>query len=112
VTDAAGTLSRAGARSLLLDTKGALNNLQFTGDDFFATKTVRIVLKYPTLPRAQSDGPVGPHAKGCGRGRVQADRGGLPAQAVFLVAPDDRDAYLAGEPRKMPVFVGWFAHAA
>jgi hypothetical protein len=33
------------------DTQGALNNLQFTGHDFFADSDVcSIVWKYPTLP--------------------------------------------------------------
>ena len=41
---------------------------------------------------------------------VQADRGALPAQAVFLVGTE-RDAYLAGEPANDARFVAVFAHA-
>ena len=42
-------------------------------------------------------------------GWVQADRGALPAQAVFLVG-GERDAYLAGEPVDDARFVPVFAH--
>jgi hypothetical protein len=43
-------------------------------------------------------------------GWVQADRGALPAQAVFLVGAE-RDAYLAGEPADDARFVAVFAHS-
>jgi hypothetical protein len=41
---------------------------------------------------------------------VQADRGALPAQAVFLVG-EQRDAYLSGDPRDDGSFVSVVAHA-
>jgi hypothetical protein len=41
---------------------------------------------------------------------VQADRGALPAQAVFLVG-SERDAYHAGEPANDARFISVFAHA-
>jgi hypothetical protein len=41
---------------------------------------------------------------------VQADRGALPAQAVFLVG-SEREAYLAGEPANDARFIVVFAHA-
>jgi hypothetical protein len=44
-----------------------------------------------------------------GRVWVQADRGALPAQAVFLVGAE-RDAYLAGEPADDARFLAVFAH--
>ena len=50
VTDAGGYRFFAGWRSdpFFFDTKGALNNLHFTGDDFFADKDVcSIVLEVP-----------------------------------------------------------------
>ena len=47
---------------------------------------------------------------GAGGGWIQADRGALPAQAVFLVG-GERDAYLAGEPADDARFVPVFAHA-
>jgi hypothetical protein len=104
----------AGWRSdpFFFDTRGIVNNRQFTGDDFFADKDVcGIVLEVPnsdlgarlvglwarTLIRVAGDW-------------VQADRGALPAQAVFLVG-EQRDAYLSGEPRDDGRFVSTFAHA-
>ena len=94
------------------DTQGALNNLQFTGNDFFADKNVcSIVLE---VPNSELGGkPVDLWARtlveGVG-GWVQADRGALPAQAVFLVGTE-REAYLAGQPADDARFVASFAHA-
>jgi hypothetical protein len=115
VTDAAGYRFFAGWRSdpFFFDTKGALNNLQFTGDDFFVDKDVcSIVLEVPNsvLGRKRID-LWARTLKDEGGVWVQADRGGLPAQAVFLVGGGDRDAYLAGEPSEDARFVGVFAHA-
>jgi len=42
-------------------------------------------------------------------GWVQADRGGRPMQAVFLVG-EKREAYLSGEPADDDCFIGAFAH--
>jgi Domain of unknown function (DUF4331) len=103
----------AGWRSdpFFFDTKGALNNLQFTGDDFFADKDVcSIVLEVPNSVLGPKR--VGLWARtldGAGGGWTQADRGALPAQAVFLVGAE-RDAYLAGEPANDARFVAVFAH--
>jgi hypothetical protein len=44
-----------------------------------------------------------------GEGWVQADRGGRPLQAVFLVG-EGREAYLSGEPANDDRFIGVFAH--
>jgi hypothetical protein len=90
-----------------------LNNLQFTGDDFFADKDVcSIVLEVPnTVLGRKRIGLWARTLKDEGGVWVQADRGGLPAQAVFLVGGGDRDAYLAGEPAEDARFVGVFAHA-
>ncbi len=98
----------AGWRSdpFFFDTLGALNNLQFTGDDFFADKDVcSIVLEVPNSVLGPER--VGLWARtldGAGGGWVQADRGALPAQAVFLVGAE-RDAYLTGEPANDARFV-------
>ena len=114
VTQAGGYRFFAGWRSdpFFFDTKGALNNLQFTGDDFFADKDVcSIALEVPNS--VLGPGRVGLWARtlvGAGGGWVQADRGALPAQAVFLVG-GERDAYLAGEPVDDARFVPVFAHA-
>ena len=103
----------AGWRSdpFFFDTLGALNNLQFTGDDFFADKDVcSIVLEVPNSVLGPKR--VGLWARtldGAGGGWTQADRGALPAQAVFLVGAE-RDAYLTGEPANDARFVAVFAH--
>jgi uncharacterized protein DUF4331 len=103
----------AGWRSdpFFFDTLGALNNLQFTGDDFFADKDVcSMALEVPNS--VLGPGRVGLWVRtlaGAGGGWIQADRGALPAQAVFLVG-GERDAYLAGEPADDARFVAVFAH--
>jgi len=113
VTQAGGYRFFAGWRSdpFFFDTKGALNNLEFTGDDFFADKDVcSIALEVPNS--VLGPGRVGLWARtlaGAGGGWIQADRGALPAQAVFLVG-GERDAYLAGEPADDARFVAVFAH--
>jgi hypothetical protein len=114
VTQAGGYRFFAGRRSdpFFFDTKGALNNLQFTGDDFFADKDVcSIALEVPNS--VLGPGRVDLWARtlaGAEGGWIQADRGALPAQAVFLVG-GERDAYLAGEPADDARFVPIFAHA-
>jgi hypothetical protein len=113
LTQAGGYRFFAGWRSdpFFFDTRGALNNLQFTGDDFFADKDVcSIALEVPNS--VLGPGRVGLWARtlvGAGGGWIQADRGALPAQAVFLVG-GERDAYLAGEPANDARFVPVFAH--
>ena len=114
VTEAGSYRFFAGWRSdpFFFDTPGAVNNLQFTGDDFFIDKDVcSIVLEMPNS--ALGPGRVGLWARtldGTGGVWVQADRGALPAQAVFLVG-SERDAYLAGEPANDARFIAVFAHA-
>src|SRR6266436_1769826 len=95
VTEAGRYRFFAGWRSdpFFFDTRGALNDLQFTGDDFFIDKDVCSI----TLD-------------GAGGVWVQADRGALPAQAVFLVG-SERDGYHAGEPANDARFIAVFAHA-
>src|SRR5262249_7568552 len=111
VTEAGGYRFFAGWRSdpFFFDTQGILNGMQFTGDDFFADKDVcSIVLEVPNA--ALGTKRVGVWARtlvGAVGGWVQADRGALPAQAVFLVG-EERDAYLAGEPADDARFVAVF----
>jgi Domain of unknown function (DUF4331) len=114
VTESGGYRFFAGWRSdpFFFDTRGALNDLQFTGDDFFIDKDVcSIVLEIPNW--ALGPTRVGLWARtldGAGGVWVQADRGALPAQAVFLVG-SERDAYHAGEPANDAGFITVFAHA-
>jgi hypothetical protein len=107
----------AGWRSdpFFFDTKGAINNFQFTGEDFFADKDVcSIVLEV-------SNSVLGPKevglwartlikADGTGGSWVQADRGARSSQTPFL-AGEQNDAYRAGEPADDARFVAVFAHA-
>src|SRR5215469_5281625 len=114
VTEAGGYRFFAGWRSdpFFFDTRGALNDLQFTGDDFFIDKDVcSIVLEIPNSALGATR--VGLWARtldSAGGVWVQADRGALPAQAVFLVGAE-RDAYHAGEPANDARFIAVFAHA-
>jgi hypothetical protein len=93
------------------DAMGNFNHMQFTGDDFFKDKNVcSIVLEVP-------NSELGSHQVGMwartldktGEGWIQADRGGRPLQAVFLVG-EEREAYLSGEPANDDRFIGVFAH--
>ena len=69
------------------DAKGNFNHMQFTGDDFFNDKNVcSIVVELPNSALGSND--VGIWARTVDKtaeGWVQADRGGRPLQAVFLV---------------------------
>jgi hypothetical protein len=101
--------------AFFFDVQGALNNLQFTGDDFFADKDIcSIVLELSNAVLGQKE--VGLWARtlipadGAGGGWVQADRGARPSQAVFL-SGEQNEAYRAGEPAEDARFVDLFAHA-
>ena len=91
-----------------------MNNLQFTGEDFFADKNVcSIVLEVPNSVLGTKE--VGLWAArlataGTGAGWVQADRGARPSQTAFL-AGEQNAAYLAGEPADDARFIPVFAHA-
>ncbi len=114
VTEAGGHRFFAGWRSdpFFFDTMGALNNLQFTGDDFFTEKDVcSIVLEVPNsalgpnkigLWHRTLDGATGKW--------IQADRGALPSQSVFLTGEKKAD-YLAANPADDARFVAVFAHS-
>ena len=94
------------------DVNGALNNLQFTGDDYFAEADVcSIVLEVPNS--ALSDKKMGLWARtldGASGKWVQADRGARPNQTPFL-AGEQNAAYLAAEPADDARFIPVFAHA-
>jgi hypothetical protein len=97
------------------DVLGVLNNLQITGDDFFADKDIYgIVLDIP-------NSVLGPRqvglwvralvpADGAGGGWVQVERGARPAQTPFLTG-DQNEAYRAAEPPEDGRFVAVFAHS-
>jgi hypothetical protein len=104
----------AGWRSepFFFDTQGALNNLQFTGADFFAGADVcSIVLELPNS--ALGPGPIALWARTVDRRGgewVQADRGARPSQSIFLTG-SEKAAYLADVPANDARFVPIFAHS-
>jgi Domain of unknown function (DUF4331) len=109
VTDAGEYRFFAGWRSdpFFFDTQGALNNLQFTGDDYFAEKDVcTIVLEVPNSALGKK---MGVWARTSGKW-VQADRGARSNQTPFL-AGEANAAYLAAEPVDDARFIPVFAHA-
>ncbi len=114
VTDAGDYRFFAGWRSdpFFFDTQGAINNLQFTGDDFFADKDVcSIVMEVPNSALGRQN--LGLWARtldGVGGKWIQADRGARPQQAVFLTGAENAD-YLASEPADDARFVAVFAHS-
>jgi hypothetical protein len=93
------------------DVNGNFNHMQFTGDDFFKDKNVcSIVLELPNSELGTKT--VGIWARTVDKaeeGWIQADRGGRPLQAVFLVG-EQREACLSGEPADDDRFIGVFAH--
>ena len=114
VTEAGDYRFFAGWRSdpFFFDTLGALNNLQFTGVDYFADKDVcSIVLEVPNS--ALGSKKIGLWARtldGASGKWVQADRGARPNQTPFL-AGEQNAAYLAAEPADDARFIPVFAHA-
>ena len=98
-----------------LDVQGALNNLQFTGDDFFSDKDIcSIVLEVPNAVLGPKEVRLWARtlirADGDGEGWVQVDRGARASQVPFL-SGEQNDAYRAGEPADDARFVGVFAHS-
>jgi hypothetical protein len=104
----------AGWRSdpFFFDTLGAVNNLQFTGVDYFTDKDVcSIVLEVPNS--ALGSKKIGLWARtldGASGKWVQADRGARPNQTPFL-AGEQNAAYLSAEPVDDARFIPVFAHA-
>jgi hypothetical protein len=113
ITESGDTRFFAGWRSdpFFCDVEGAKNNLQFTGDDFFADKDVcSIVLELPNSVFGAKEVRIWARTLAPGDdGWIQVERGARPAQAVILV--EERGAYLAGEPADDGRFVAGFAHA-
>jgi hypothetical protein len=114
VTDAGDHRFFAGWRSdpFFFDVNGALNNLQFTGDDFFGDADVcSIVLEVPNSTLGTKKLGLWARTLDGASGKwVQADRGARPNQTPFL-AGEQNAAYLAAEPADDARFVPVFAHA-
>jgi uncharacterized protein DUF4331 len=103
----------AGWRSdpFFFDPLGTLNDFHFTGDFFTDKDVCSIVLEVPnSVFGTEQIGLWARTLDGATGNWVQADRGGLPAQAIFLPG-DDRDAYLAAEPADDARFIATFAHS-
>jgi len=104
----------AGWRSdpFFFDALGALNNLQFTGNDSFANADVcSMVLEVPSAELGSR--PVGLWHRALinDAGKwVQVERNARPQQEPFL-AGDEKAAYLAGEPANDARFIPVFAHS-
>ncbi len=113
VTEAGGYRFFAGWRSdpFYFDVDGALNNLQFTGNDYFADKDVCcIVLEVPNSALGPKISLWVRTLDGSSGKWVQADRGARPNQTPFL-AGEQNAAYLAAEPADDARFIPVFAHA-
>ena len=114
VTEASGYHFFAGWRSdpFYFDVEGALNNLQFTGSDYFTDKDVCcIVLEVPNSALGSKKMGLWVRTLDGTSGKwVQADRGARPNQTPFL-AGEQNAAYLAGEPSDDARFIPVFAHA-
>ena len=113
VTDAGDYRFFAGWRGdpFFFDVQGALNNLQFTGDDYFADKDVcSIVLEVPNSALGKKMGLWVRTLDGASGKWVQADRGARSNQTPFL-AGEQNAAYLAAEPAGDARFIPVFAHA-
>lgn len=115
IAESAGHRLFVGWRSdpFFFDPPSAFNGFDFAASkDFFADKDVcSIVLEVPNA--VFGDGKVALWARTVSNasGRpVQADRGALAAQSVFLTN-DRRDAYLAAEPVDDANFIPVFAHS-
>ena len=107
VTQAGGYRFFAGWRSdpFFFDTLGALNNLQFTGDDFFAEKDVcSIVLEVPNSSLGPNKISLWHRTVDGASGKwVQADRGARPSQSVFLTGEQESRLPGCGRRRTMRV---------
>jgi hypothetical protein len=114
VTETGGYRFFAGWRSdaFFFDVQGALNNLQFTGDDYFADKDVcSIVIEVPSSALGSKKLSLWARTVDGSTGKwVQADRGARTNQTPFL-AGEQNAAYLAAEPADDARFVPVFAHA-
>ena len=104
----------AGWRSdpFFFDPLGALNDLKFTGKDFFTDKDVcSIVVEVPNSALGTGELGVWARVLLCDGGSwAQVDRAGRPAQGIFLVG-DHRAEYMAAEPADDSRFIPVFAHS-
>jgi hypothetical protein len=114
VTEAGDYRFFAGWRSdpFFFDVEGALNDLKFTGNDFFTDKDVcSIVLEVPNSQLGEKAVSLWCRTLDGSSGKlVQADRGARPQQTPFL-SGERNAAYLAAEPSDDARFIAHFAHS-
>jgi Domain of unknown function (DUF4331) len=114
VTEAGDYRFFAGWRSdpFFFDTAGALNNLQFTGSDFFAQADVcSIVLEVPNSALGPKETGLWHRSLDRTNGTwAQTDRGARASQSIFLTG-EREGAYQAAEPKDDAQFVPTFAHS-
>jgi Domain of unknown function (DUF4331) len=106
----------AGWRSdpFFYDVGGALNDFQFTGEDYFADKDVcSIVLELPNSELGAAEVGLWHRAlvPGDDAGWVQVDRGARTQQVTFLLPNEEKETYLGGEPADDARFVDSIAHS-
>ena len=106
----------AGWRSdpFFYDVGGALNDFQFTGDDFFADKDVcSIVLELPNSELGADQ--VGLWHRTLvpadDAGWDQVDRGARTQQVTFVIPNEEKEAYLGGDPADDARWVNSIAHS-
>jgi hypothetical protein len=117
VTESGGYRFFAGWRSdpFFFDAGGALNDFQYTGEDFFADKDIcSIAIEMPNDTLGAS-GRVGLWARTLVRESadgdwVQVDRGARAQQSVFFCPGEEKASYLGGEPATDERFIDSFAH--
>jgi len=116
VTEAGEYRFFAGWRSdpFFYDVGGALNDFQFTGEDFFADKDVcSIVLELPNSELGAAE--VGLWQRtlvpAAGGGWVQVDRGAHTQQVTFIIPNEKKSEYLGGDPADDARFVDSIAHS-
>jgi hypothetical protein len=116
VTEAGEYRFFAGWRSdpFFFDAGGALNDFQFTGDDFFADSDVcSMVLELPNSELG--DGEVGLWHRTLlpadDANWVQVERGARTQLVPFLVPNEEKDAYVGSEPTDDARFVDVMAHS-
>jgi hypothetical protein len=106
----------AGWRSdpFFYDAGGALNDFQFTGDDFFADSDVCCIAL--ELPNSEfGDGAVSlwhrTLVQADDAGWTQVERGARTQLVPFLVPNEEKDAYVGSEPADDARFVDVLAHS-
>jgi Domain of unknown function (DUF4331) len=114
VTDAGDTRFFAGRRSdpFFFDAAGAINNLTFTGDDFFIDKNVAsVILEVPNSALGSDNVKIWARTvDGSSGSWKQVDRGARASQVPFL-AGDQKAAYITAAPANDAQFVATFAHS-